>query len=100
MNVIEDARSTRGWITAIIENRWCQAKVYDEPSINGIKGGRVSKLAVAKEGVAALGLHTGLNFFDNIDFNYDRGLDFDNLKDGLLDRIVTQLEALPKAETS
>lgn len=99
MNVLEDARATRGWITAIIENRWCQAKVYDEPSIFGINNGRVSKLAVAKEGVAALGIHTGLDFFENVDFNYDRGLDFDNLKEGLLDKIVAQLEALPKTES-
>lgn len=100
MNILDDARSTWGWITAIIENRWCQAKVYDESSSYGINNGRVSKLAVAKEGIAALGAGTGLPYFDNLDFNYDRGLDFDNLKDGVLDRIVNQLEALPKTESS
>ena len=95
MNVLDDARAARGWITAIIDNRWCQGKVYDEPSTYGINNGRVSKLAIAKEGVAALGAHTGLDFFENLDFNYDRGLDFDNLGEGTLDSIVAQLEALP-----
>ena len=30
-----------GWITAIIEGRWVQAKVYDNPSVYGIDDGRV-----------------------------------------------------------
>lgn len=90
------AHDQSGWITARINGRWCQAKVYDEPSTYGINGGRVSKLCIAKDGVAELGVHTGLNFFDNIDFNYDRGLDFDNLPDGVLPAVIAALETLPK----
>ena len=29
-------------------------------------------------------------------YNYDRGLDFDNAPKGLIDKIVNQLEQLPK----
>lgn len=96
MKILDDDRATSGWITAIIDGRWCQAKVYDEPSVYGINNGRVSKLAVAKKGITSLGASTGLNFFENIDYNYDRGIDFDNLEDGVLDRIVAKFEALPK----
>lgn len=40
------AHDRYGWITAVIEERWCQAKVYNEPSTFGVKHGRVSKLAI------------------------------------------------------
>ena len=48
MRIIKPHSDT-GWITAEIEGRWVQAKVYDEPSSYGINNGRVSKLAVGKE---------------------------------------------------
>lgn len=96
MKILEDERAYTGWITAIIEDRWCQAKVYDESSGYGINDGRVSKLVVGKTGQRN---ERGQPFFDAMDFNYDRGLDFDNLPKGLLDKIVAQLEALPKSET-
>jgi len=83
-----------GWITAVIAGRWCQAKVYDEPSTLGINDGRVSKLCVGK--FAFRNRH--FNFFDQMDYNYDRGLDFNHLPSSLLDQIVTELEALPKLE--
>ena len=91
MKVLSKHSST-GWITAIIEGRWVQAKVYDEPSTFGINNGRVSKLAVGKTDKRD---HMS-NFFDQMDFNYDRGLDFDSLPKGLLYKIVDELEALPK----
>lgn len=100
MEILEDARVARGWITFRMEDRWCQAKVYDVGSIFGINDGRVSKLCVSKSGVRELGAHTGLNFFDHLDFNYDRGLDFDHLEPGVLERIVGRLEALPKASAN
>lgn len=81
-----------GWITAIIEGRWVQAKVYDEPSDYGINNGRVSKCAIGKTDTR----DPFKNFFDQMDFNYDRGLDFDNLPEGVLAKIVSELEKLPK----
>ena len=47
MKVLE-AHSKTGWITAIIQDHWVQAKVYDEPSTYGVNNGRVSKIAVSK----------------------------------------------------
>jgi hypothetical protein len=81
-----------GWITAIIEDRWVQAKVYDEPSTFGIKNGRVSKLAIGKTSER----NPNCNFFDQMCFNYDRGLDFDDAPEGLVDKVVAELEKLPK----
>jgi hypothetical protein len=82
------------FITAIIEGRWVQAKVYDEPSTYGINDGRVSKCAIGKTSAR----DRNKPFFDQMAFNYSRGLDFDNLPAGMLDKIVEQLEALPKKE--
>ena len=96
MKLIEDNRERTGWITAVIEGRWCQAKVYDDPSIHGINEGRISKLAICKYQYR----NPRVDFLDQMDFNYDRGLDFDNLQEGLLDKIVSKLETLPKAFTS
>lgn len=45
---ILQAHDRHGWITAIIEGRWVQAKVYDEPSVFGVNEGRVSKLSIGK----------------------------------------------------
>lgn len=91
MNIIEPHDET-GWITAVIEGRWVQAKVYDEPSCYGINEGRVSKLVIGKTNVR----NHNENFFDQMCFNYDRGLDFSNINPDLLTKIVSQLEALPK----
>lgn len=84
-------RDASGWVTAIIEGRWVQAKVYDEPSTFGINGGRVSKCVIGKKETR----DRRQDFFSQMDYNYDRGLDFDNLPPGLLDKIVAELEALP-----
>lgn len=92
MIVLSDNRLETGWITAIIEGRWCQAKVYDDPSSYGVNDGRVSKLAIGKTATRI----ERQDFFDQMDFNYDRGLDFNNLPDGVLDKIVAELETLPK----
>lgn len=81
-----------GWITAIANGRWVQAKVYDEPSVHGINSGRVSKLVIGKTDTR----DANKDFFEQMDFNYDRGLDFDNLPDGILNSILNELEALPK----
>jgi len=80
-----------GWVTAIIEDRWVQAKVYDKPSSFGINNGRVSKCAIGKTN----SWDSSKPFFEQMDFNYDRGLDFDNLPKGMLDKIIEELENLP-----
>lgn len=86
-----------GWITILADDRWVQAKVYDESSIFGVNDCRVSKLVIAKKGVKLLGVASGLNFFDNLDYNYDRGLDFhnDELPQETLDEILKWLNELP-----
>jgi hypothetical protein len=93
MKVISDDGT---WITAVIEGRWCQAKVFNEPSTYGLYNGRVSKLAVSKTddynhsmGMAAGGFHACL------DYHYDRGFDLNHMADRgrMVRKIVKQLEA-------
>jgi hypothetical protein len=48
MKILKDTRKQNGYITAIINNRWVMAKVYDEPSDYGVNGCRVSKLWIGK----------------------------------------------------
>ena len=91
MKIIE-AHDNTGWITAIICGRWVQAKVYDEPSIHGINKGRVSKLVVGKSDQCK----PNQNFHNQMCFSYDRGINFDNAPDGLINSIVYELEQLPK----
>lgn len=81
-----------GWITCIIAGKWVQAKVYDETSTYGINNGRVSKLCVGKTAT----VDQNKNFFNQMDLNYDRGWDFNNLSDEEVNVIVTALEKLPK----
>lgn len=84
--------SQTGWITAIIEDHWVQAKVYDEPSTYGVNNGRVSKIAISKTSSR----NPNANFFDQLCYNYDRGLDFDNAPPQLVNKIIAKLEKLPK----
>lgn len=46
------------WVEGYADNTFFQAKLYDEPSVHGIDGGRVSKLYIT-DGV-----------------NYDRGWEY------------------------
>ncbi len=93
MYILSDTRSQNNWITAIIDGHWCQAKVFDVGSGYGINFGRVSKLSVGKSAER----DRSQNFLNQTAYHYDRGLDFDDLPPGVLDSIVAQLEALPKA---
>ncbi len=81
-----------GWITVEIEGRIVEAKVYNTGSIFGINEGRVSKLVIMKKDHVR---NRHEDYFAQLDYNYDRGLDFDDLPAGVLDNIVAQLEALP-----
>ncbi len=83
------------WITAVIEGRWVEAKVFAEPSTFGINDGRVSKLAIGKTGERC----PFLPFFEQMAYNYDRGLDFDDLPPGVLDKVVETLEDYVKEQT-
>ena len=89
---IIDPHSETGWVTAIIEGRWVQAKVYDEPSTYGVNNGRVSKIAIGKTDTR----DSSKSFFEQMCFNYDRGLDFDEAPSGLVNKIIAELETLPK----
>jgi len=72
------------WIEGETGGHYWQAKVYAEPSTYGIKNGRVSKLCISKgnkwEGLG------------NTIFNYDRGLDFDNSPNGLVEKIINEAQ--------
>lgn len=97
MQILE-AHDQYGWITAVIEGRWVQAKVYDEPSCYGINEGRVSKLTIGKTDTR----DPNSNFFNQMDYNYDRGLDFKcrTLPVATFRKIVAALEALPVRDNS
>jgi len=82
------------WIEAVINGRWVMAKVYNEPSTFGINGGRVSKLAISKTDSR----DPDQPYFPQMDYNYDRGLDFDHLEDDeLLCSILGLLEKYRKS---
>jgi len=89
--IIIDEHDKHGWITCYVAGRWVQAKVFSEGSTYGINNGRVSKLSISKNNKR----DAGKPFHPQMDYNYDRGLEFDNLPDGMLDKIVQELEALP-----
>lgn len=83
-----------GWVTAVINGRWVQAKVYDEPSTYGVRDCRVSKLCVGLGDTR----NTNANFFKQMAYSYDRGLDFHNkksLKTAELSAILDVLNSIP-----
>ena len=80
-----------GWITCVIAGRWVQAKVFDKPSTYGINDGRVSKLCIGKTNKRI----PRQNFEDQMDYMYERILGFDNLPEGILDKVLAELETLP-----
>lgn len=90
--ITSDTRQADCWIHGIFENRFFSAKVYDEPSTYGVNDCRVSKLAIGK----TVERNKNKDYFKQCDYNYDRGLDFNNLPDpGILDRLLKELNALP-----
>jgi len=95
MRILEDNRQISGWITAIIAGRWVEAKVYDQPSMFGVNGGRVSKIAISKTDKRDKRRH----FLDQIAYHYDRGLDFCKCPQRIVDKVIAELEALPRSDT-
>jgi hypothetical protein len=97
--ILNPHSTNTGFITLLAHNRWIQAQVWDEPSTYGVRDCRVSKIAIAKDGVLLLGLESRLNFFDNCDYNYSRGLDFHNeknLPNETLNEILDYLNDIPQ----
>ena len=86
VRVLKDERKSSGWVIAIVNGRYCQAKVYSEGSVYGINEGRVSKLCVSS-GKAWKGLS------DTV-YNYDRGLDKCELPQAEVDAIVAAFESM------
>ena len=72
---------TVGTINVNGEELEFQAKVYDEPSTYGINDGRISKLSIRSTNWGVV-------------FNYDRGLDIDNMTPDTVDAIVAAIESL------
>lgn len=97
LKIINDDRHRSGFITVLIEGRWVQAKVFNARSHFGINDGRVSKLAIGKTD----SIDSSKDFFNQISYNYDRGLDFDKLNnDKLLNTIIQTLDNLPQMDVS
>jgi hypothetical protein len=97
--ILEPHSIDTGYVTLLAHDRWIQAKVYDDPSDYGVRNCRVSKISISKEGIHLLGIESGLNFFDNCDYNYDRGLDFHHKKSltkKTLNDILDYLNAMPR----
>ncbi len=83
--------SDSGWVTVEIDDHLVEAKVYDTPSSYGINSGRVSKLAIFKGNKR----DPNINWGKQLCYNYDRGLDFDRAPEGLLNKILKELDTLP-----
>lgn len=66
-----------------------QAKIYDEGSIYGIDGGRVSKLTIVRTG----------DSWTRAVYHYDRGLDVDDAPAGLLAAVLAVANSATKPAT-
>lgn len=67
------------WQTGTFDGFYYEAKVYEEESKFGIDGGRISKLRIC----------WGSRWNnDSCLYNYDRGLEFDNLPPHALPKII------------
>lgn len=94
MKILNDDRKVSGWMTAVVEGHWLQAKVYDLPSEYGVRQCRVSKLVISKTDTHK----EGQSFFEQMAYNYDRGLDFHRkriVSTAKLNKILDALNELP-----
>ena len=94
MEILDDIEYSGQWLTAVINGHWVQAKLYKDPSSYGVNDGRVSKLSIGKADYRI----NNKNFFDQMCYHYDRGLDFDKSdKYGVdVDDIVNKLNDYAK----
>lgn len=75
------------WMELEVGSYTVQALVFDEPSEDyGIDGGRISKLWISND-------NTG-----KCVYNYDRGLDFDNINNTDLKRIIHACEKVDQSK--
>lgn len=79
IKVLSDSRFLDGWCKVRIDGLRCVAKVFDEASVYGINGGRISKLSI-KDG-------------DREVYNFDRGLDFCKIDSSVAAGIVRAIES-------
>ena len=99
LTILEDNRKDTGWIHGIVHGRSFAAKLYDEPSTYGIDSGRISKLSIYKTDQR----DPNIEFFSQLDFNYDRGLDFNHLWKSnrkLYFKIIKTIEQIPPIGSS
>ena len=101
ISIMRDQRRRNGWVRLYIRtDRTCRrfsadAKVYDLPDGTGDdymgygvrEGSRVSKLSIRD-----------LDHYPRLEvYNWDRGLDFDDAPEGLVDAIVNYCDALSQS---
>lgn len=76
------------WVKGVVDRFYFVAKVSAKPGMHGINNGRVFKLNVC----------VGKAWNGNRQvYNYDRDLEFDGLPDGILDRILANIEQIAPA---
>ena len=75
------------WVTGVIEKKYISAKVFDQPSKFGINNSRVSKLKISQDAKGSS---------KQTVYSYDRGLNFSNIPESILNQILLVLQELPK----
>lgn len=91
---ITSPRDRQGWIKGTIGKYTFNAKVFDLPSVYGIKNGRVSKLGIYDDEQR----RRGGDYFAACIVNYDRGWDIrpkGKTEQAILKNVLAFLEALP-----
>ena len=70
------------WKTGTHKGYFWMAKIFDEGSIYGIDGGRISKLSICKGEKWTAGKEV---------YNYERGLDFNNMPAEDLQEVINHI---------
>ena len=73
------------WKTGTHKGYYYQAVIFDEGSIYGIDGGRISKLSICKGDKWAAGKEV---------YSCDRGLDFNNMPAEDLQDVISHIESM------
>lgn len=78
IQITKNSLRKNGWVSGKYFDLEFEAKIYDEPSTYGINEGRISKLAIRKDGKEI--------------YAYDRGLDHSEMDDLEILEFITELE--------